>query len=233
MTAGLAIGFVHATLIATLAHSQHITGIAITLLAIGCASAIYALVPATTAAATAPVLVELPWLSTIPLIGPTVATLFRQSPVIYLAAGLTIGVGYVLVFTPFGLALRACGEAPAAIAEHGHSVNGLRVVAASLGSVLMAVAGATVALSEPLVVSGGMLNGRGFIWLALAAAARWRVVRALGLALSFGLLDVLVFHLPSMLSAAKGWVSIIPFLLALVVFATASGNAMRRFAAAG
>ena len=58
VTAGLAIGFVHATLIATLAHSQHITGIAITLLAIGCASAIYALVPATTAAATAPVLVD-------------------------------------------------------------------------------------------------------------------------------------------------------------------------------
>lgn len=231
ITAGLVIGCVHGMLVAPLALSQRLTGIAITLFAIGCANVLYALVPAN-APARAAALVDLPWLSAIPLIGRAVTTVFRLPPVVYLAVGLTVGIGYVLVFTPLGLALRTCGEAPAVIAEHGQSVNSLRVAATLLGSALMAIAGATVALTAPAIVSAGLINGRGFIWLALAAAARWRVVRAFGLAVSFGLLDGVVLHLQPMLPGAKGWLSALPFLLAFVVFAMMSGDAMRRFAAA-
>jgi len=104
-------------------------------------------------------------------------------------------VGVVLYRTPLGLAVRAAGENPAAVAAQGLSVNAIRMGAVMVGSGLMAVGGAFLTMSAFDSFFFEMVNGRGWICVALVVFGSWRPGKALLGAILFAAFDALQIRL--------------------------------------
>lgn len=191
MVVGMGFGAVHSLLTVPFGLSQHVVGLGVTLLATS--STYYAYRLALPEVTSPPKITafqpwEIPVLSDIPLIGPA---LFSQTPLTYLAFILVGVVSLVLYRTPLGLALRAAGENPAAVAAQGLSVTGLRMGAVIVGSGLMAVGGAFLTMSAFDSFFFEMVNGRGWICIALVVFGAWRPGKALLGAVLFAAFDAL------------------------------------------
>ncbi len=100
-------------------------------------------------------------------------------------------VSYVMYRTPMGLALCMTGENPMAVESQGLSVYAIRTVAVMIGSALMAVGGAFLTLSAFDAFYIGMVNGRGWICIALVVFSSWRPGKALLGAILFAAFDAL------------------------------------------
>ncbi|MCW2240266.1 ABC transporter permease [Azospirillum canadense] len=182
---GALMGLLHAVLTVPLGLSQHVTGIGITLLGTSLSYYVYRLV--------------LPQASTPPTIAPfqplDLPGALAQTPLTYLALLLAGAVAYVLYRTPVGLAVRMVGENPAAAEAQGLSVTGVRIGAVMAGSALMALAGAFLTLSAFNAFFFNMVNGRGWICIALVVFASWRPGKALLGALLFAAFDAFQLRL--------------------------------------
>lgn len=191
MLVGMLFGLVHSTLTVPFGLSQHVVGLGVTLLATS--STYYAYRLALPEVTSPPKIeafqpYEIPILSDIPLFGPA---LFSQTPLTYLAFILVGVVGVVLYRTPLGLAVRAAGENPAAVAAQGLSVTAIRMGAVMVGSGLMAVGGAFLTMSAFDSFFFEMVNGRGWICIALVVFGSWRPGKALLGAVLFAAFDAL------------------------------------------
>jgi ABC-type uncharacterized transport system permease subunit len=187
--AGAMFGLLHATLTVPLGLSQHVVGIGVTLLASSLTYFIYrlALPEVTSPPKIAPFeALAIPGLSSIPVIGPA---LFNQTPLTYLAFATVAIVAWVLYRTPLGLAIRAAGENPSAVEAQGISVTGIRMGAVMAGSALMAVGGAFLTMSAFNSFFFQMINGRGWICIALVVFGSWRPGKALLGAILFAAFD--------------------------------------------
>ncbi len=87
------------------------------------------------------------------------------------------------------------GENPAAAEGQGLNVNAMRTGAIVCGSALMGVAGAFLTLSAFNAFFFNMVNGRGWICVALVVFASWRPGKALVGALLFAFFDALQLRL--------------------------------------
>ena len=193
--AGMAFGALQGVLTVVFGLSQHVVGLGVTLLATSSTYFAYrlALPEVTSPPRIAPFEpLALPVLSDIPILGPA---LFAQTPLTYLAFGVVGVVAWVLYRTPLGLALRAAGENPAAVAAQGLSVTGLRMGAVIAGSGLMAVGGAFLTMSAFSSFFFEMVNGRGWICIALVVFGAWRPGKALLGALLFAAFDAFQIRL--------------------------------------
>ncbi len=188
---GMLFGFLHSILVVYLGLSQHVSGIGITLLASSISYYAYTmLIPFST---TPPKIVpfstfEVPVLSSIPLIGDA---LFNQSALTYLAYILVIVTFYVLYKMPIGLTIRMAGENPVANEAQGINVLLIRTGAVMVGSALMAIGGAFLTMSAFDAFYFGMINGRGWICIALVIFASWRPGKAFLGAILFALFEAL------------------------------------------
>lgn len=195
MLAGMAFGLLHATLTVPFGLSQHVVGLGVTLLATSTSYFTYRLM---LPQVTSPPKIEpfqplpIPGLSDIPLLGEA---LFSQTALTYAAFALALVVALVLYRTPLGLALRAVGENPAAAAAQGLSVTGLRMGAVIVGSGLMAVGGSFLTLSAFSSFFFEMVNGRGWICIALVVFGAWRPGKAVLGAILFAAFDALQVRL--------------------------------------
>jgi len=124
-----------------------------------------------------------------------IPVLSSQTPLTWLALALVPALAWVLYRTPLGLALRMVGESPAAVEGQGIDVVRLRTGAVTAGSALMGVAGAFLTLSAFNAFYFNMVNGRGWICIALVVFAGWRPWKALGGALLFAFFDALQLRL--------------------------------------
>jgi general nucleoside transport system permease protein len=187
--AGATFGLLHAFLVVPLGLSQHVTGIGITLLASALSYYTYRLVFPNV---TSPPKIEpftplpIPGLSKIPVIGEA---LFNQTPLTYLAFVAVAAIGWLLYKTPAGLAIRMAGENPSAVEAQGIDVNGVRIAAVVTGSALMGIGGSFLTLSAFNSFFFEMINGRGWICIALVVFGSWRPGKALLGAILFGLFD--------------------------------------------
>jgi simple sugar transport system permease protein len=192
---GALFGLFHATLTVPLGLSQHVVGIGITLFAASLTSFTYRLLlPEVT---TPPKIVPfaplpIPGLSQIPLLGEA---LFAQTPLTYLAFAVVGLTAFVLYRMPLGLALRAAGENPAAVEAQGISVTAIRMGAVMAGSALMAIGGAFLTMSAFNSFFFQMINGRGWIAIALVVFGSWRPGKALIGAILFAAFDALQVRL--------------------------------------
>lgn len=191
MCVGMVFGLLHSTLTVPFGLSQHVVGLGITLLATS--STYYAYRLALPEVTSPPKIVafqpfEIPILSDIPLVGPA---LFSQTPLTYLAFVLVAVVALILYRTPLGLAVRAAGENPAAVAAQGLSVSAIRMGAVIVGSGLMAVGGAFLTMSAFDSFFFEMVNGRGWVCIALVVFGSWRPGKALLGAVLFAAFDAL------------------------------------------
>ena len=191
MGAGMMFGLLHSILTVPFGLSQHVVGLGVTLLA---TSSTYFVYRVALPEVTSPPKIEafqpyeIPVLVDIPLLGPA---LFAQTPLTYLAFALVLIVSIVLYRTPLGLAIRACGENPSAVAAQGLSVTALRMGAVIVGSGLMAVGGAFLTISAFDSFFFEMVNGRGWICIALVVFGSWRPGKALLGAVLFAAFDAL------------------------------------------
>jgi general nucleoside transport system permease protein len=186
---GAAFGLLHATLTVPLGLSQHVVGIGVTLLATSLTYFTYrlALPEVTSPPKIEPFLpLPIPYLSEIPIIGEA---LFSQTPLTYLAFVTVAVVGWGLYRTPLGLAVRAAGENPAAVEAQGLSVTAIRIGAVMAGSALMAIGGAFLTMSAFNSFFFEMINGRGWICIALVVFGSWRPGKALIGAILFAAFD--------------------------------------------
>jgi simple sugar transport system permease protein len=237
---GTLLGLASGILTSPLRLPQRSTGLAITLLAAGTCQLAYGIVFAT--AATPPSIVPfssidlswIPYISAIPDL-PYVSefgrALFHATSPVYLALITALAIGLVIKHTPLGLALRACGENPAAIKAQGRSVHRLRVGASIVGSTLMAMGGGTLALTSSDVFSFSLLSGRGFAALMLTMLAGWRIGRTFLAVLAFAMVDAYQLHLQHRLGdpLALTLSPLLPYAIALVVLVATSRSTMRRF----
>lgn len=185
MLSGMAFGAIHGVLTVPFGLSQHVVGLGITLLATSVTYFTYRIV---LPEADAPPRIEA--FQPLPLPG-----ILAQTPLTYLAFIVAAVTAYVLYRTPLGLAIRAAGENPAAVAAQGLSVNGLRIGAVMVGSGLMAVGGAFLTMSAFNSFFFEMVNGRGWICIALVVFGSWRPGKALLGAILFAAFDALQIRL--------------------------------------
>ena len=186
--AGAVFGLLHALLTVGLALSQHVSGLGITLLATALAYYGYR--------------VSFPKVSEPPTITPfgpmdwlPVPILNAQTPLTLLALVLVPLLAWVLYRTPAGLAVRMVGENPQAAESQGIPVAATRTAAIVAGSALMGVAGSFLTLSAFNAFFFNMVNGRGWICVALVVFASWRPGKALLGALLFAVFDALQLRL--------------------------------------
>jgi len=185
---GAVLGLLHALLTVTLALSQHVAGLGLTLLATSLASYAYRV--------SFPKVERPPTIEAFaPMSGLPIPILSAQTPLTLLALALVPLVAWLLNRTPLGLALRAVGENPAAVEGQGLSVAGLRYGAIVAGSALMGVAGAFLTLAAFNAFFFNMVNGRGWVCVALVVFASWRPGKALFGALLFAFFDALQLRL--------------------------------------
>lgn len=187
--AGAFFGLIHAILTVPLGLSQHVSGIGVTLFATSLSYFIYR--TALPDVSSPPRIeafkpLDIPVLSDLPFIGPA---LFQQTALTFLALAIVAATAFVLYRTPLGLAIRAVGDNPSAVESQGLSVYGLRIGAVVAGSALMALGGAFLTMSAFDAFFFGMVNGRGWICIALTVFASWRPGKALIGALLFGAFD--------------------------------------------
>lgn len=195
MGAGMLFGLLHAILSVPFGLSQHVVGLGITLLATASTYFAYRVaLPEVTNPPRIEAFKELaiPLLSDIPVIGQA---LFTQTPLTYLAFVTAAIVAFVLYRTPLGLALRAVGENPHSVEAQGLSVTGLRMGAVIVGSGLMGVGGAFLTMSAFNSFFFEMVNGRGWICIALVVFGAWKPGKALLGALLFAAFDALQIRL--------------------------------------
>jgi simple sugar transport system permease protein len=186
--AGAALGLLHGLLTVTLSLSQHVSGLGITLLATSLSSYAYRVsFPKVDKPPTVTPFAPMEWLQ--------VPVLSAQTPLTLLALGLVPLTAWVLYRTPLGLAVRMVGENPAAAEGQGLNVAGLRMGAIAAGSALMGVAGAFLTLAAFNAFFFDMVNGRGWVCVALVVFASWRPGKALLGALLFAFFDALQLRL--------------------------------------
>ena len=207
---GAAFGLLHALLTVGLALSQHVAGLGITMLATALSYYGYR--------------VSFPKVSTPPTVTPfatmdwlPIPVLNAQTPLTLLALLLVPLIAWCLMRTPLGLAVRMVGENPAAAESQGLSVAGLRTGAIVTGSALMGVAGSFLTLSAFNAFFFNMVNGRGWICVALVVFASWRPGKALLGALLFAFFDALQLRLQQSGTAALPYqlYLMLPYLLSI------------------
>ncbi|AMM22533.1 ABC transporter permease [Frondihabitans sp. PAMC 28766] len=126
---------------------------------------------------------DIPGLSSIPLIGPL---LFQQNIVVYLMYVAVAAVFFGLFKTRWGLRLRAVGEHPQAADTVGIRVNATRFWNVSLAGAIAGLGGAFFTLGDLGQFQKEMTAGAGYIALAAVIFGRWDPIRATLAALLFG-----------------------------------------------
>ncbi|MFJ3957751.1 ABC transporter permease [Arthrobacter sp. NPDC090010] len=130
--------------------------------------------------------IEIPVLSSIPLIGPI---LFKQSIIGYLMYIAVFVVWMGLFKTKWGLRVRAVGEHPQAADTLGINVNATRFWNVTLGGAIAGIGGSYFTLVAVDSFTKEISGGRGFIALAALIFGRWNPIGAFLAALLFGFAD--------------------------------------------
>jgi len=208
---GALLGLLHAFLTVGLALSQHVSGLGITLLATALSSYGYRVsFPKVATPPTITPFAEMDWLP-IPILA-------QQTALTLLALLAVPLIAYGLFRTPVGLAVRMVGENPQAAEGQGVSVAKVRTGAIVAGSALMGVAGSFLTLSAFNAFFFNMVNGRGWVCVALVVFASWRPGKALLGALLFAFFDALQLRLQQMGDALLPYqlYLMLPYVLSIV-----------------
>ena len=225
--AGAFFGLIHAILTVPLGLSQHVSGLGVTLFATSLSYFVYrtALPNVTSPPRIEPFRpIDLPLIGDIPFLG---SVLGQQTAMTWLALVMVLLVWYVLYKTPLGKAIQAVGDNPNSVDAQGLSVYGLRIGSVVAGSALMGVGGAFLTMSAFDAFFFGMVNGRGWICIALVIFASWRPGKALVGALLFGAFDALQVRLQTEVGAfVPGQVFLmVPYILSIIALIIAARQA--------
>ncbi|OEC95466.1 MULTISPECIES: ABC transporter permease [unclassified Rhizobium] len=224
--AGGIFGLLHSALTVTLGLSQHVSGLGVTLFASSFSYYVFRLI--VPVAGTPPTItpfqpIAIPGLSTLPFIGPA---LFTQTAPTYLAILVALVMAYLIFRTPVGLAIRMTGENPHAAEAQGLNPMRIRYGAIIAGSALMGMGGAFLTLSAFNSFFPTMVQGRGWICIALVVFSSWRPGRALFGALLFAFFDAFQLRLQTAVQGVPYQLFLMtPYILSIVALAVMSRRA--------
>src|SRR5262245_6132119 len=228
---GAAMALIHAFLTITLRASQIVSGLALTIFAGGLGLSAYfgaelhlADLPATHQFKP----LDLFGLGDVAVVGPI---LFDQSALVYGSWVLTLLVALYLGRTRWGLNVRAVGEAPASADAMGINVTLYRYVHVLLGGALAGVGGACYSLliTPGWVAGDTLVNGAGWIAIALVIFAFWRAELCLVGAYLFGALSALPFALQAHdVTVTPEFLNSLPYVMTIVVLVLVSTAFARR-----
>jgi len=190
--AGILAGLLMALMTVRLGVNQHVSGLGTTLLLTGLSLFSFRLIfgQRSVLASITP-FAEIKPFGDIPFIGP----IFSQYSLTYFAILLIPAVWWVINRTRFGLQIRAVGENPEAADAAGLNVYFIRTVALMIAGAFMAVGGAFLSLAQLGSFTFGIVNGRGWVCIALIIFANWEAVKVLWGALIFGGVNALQLRL--------------------------------------
>ena len=224
---GMLAGLLMGVLTVSLGLSQHVSGIGITLLGSGLSFFFYRLIfgqPSSIPKINAFETVPLPFLSSIPVIGPI---FFNQFALVYLAMAIVPASAFVLYHTPWGLNLRTVGENPHAADAAGVNVHLTRYQALLISGALMGLAGAFLSMAQYNAYTFGVVSGRGWVCIALIVFGQWSPWKSAAGVLLFAFIDALQLRLQagSLIDLPYQIFLMMPFVLTIVGMAMVSRNA--------
>ncbi|KUP91612.1 ABC transporter permease [Tritonibacter horizontis] len=214
---GAIMGLLHGGLTVSLGLSQHVSGLGITLFSSALAYYLYRLI--VTVGESPPTItpfrpLDIPILSDLPGVGPI---LFQQTAPTYLAVAAVAILAYGLAHTPLGLAIRMTGENPHAVEAQGLNPTAIRIGAVVAGSALMALGGAFLTTAAFNSFFPEMVQGRGWICIALVVFASWRPGKALVGALLFAFFDAYQLRLQTVVEGVPYQLFLMaPYVLSIV-----------------
>lgn len=227
MVAGIIVAAVFALFAIQVRADQIITGTAISLLGLGVTATLYRqLYGATGAALSIPTMgvTEIPFLSSIPLIG---RPLFAQPAITYLLYLIIPLTWWWMYHTYAGLGLRATGEDPRAVVVAGISAKRVQLLSVLFGGALGGLAGGVLVIAQAGSFAEGMSAGRGFIAIAIVVLGRWHPLGVAAAALVFGAASALQYFFQAM-----GWALpyqaflALPYVLTLLGLAGIAGKSV-------
>ncbi|UDY37268.1 ABC transporter permease [Dermatobacter hominis] len=118
-------------------------------------------------------IVDLPLLGSIPFVGEV---FFQQDPLTYLVYLLVPATWWLLFRSRWGLLLRGVGERTEVLATYGHRVLPVQYAGVVLGGVLAGIGGAQLSTAYANAWFENMIQGRGFIAVAVVIFANRRPV---------------------------------------------------------
>jgi general nucleoside transport system permease protein len=192
--AGAIAGLALAYFSTTLKMNQFVIGLAIFFFTMGLSTLFYKFaIGVTLQPPLIPTLEDLPipLLSKIPIIGEI---FFNQNSMVYFSILVSLFFWYLLYKTSFGLKLRAVGENPKAADSLGVNVDRMRYLTAIIGGMLMGLAGAYLPMVYTGTFTAGMVQGRGWIAIALTFFGGWSPILILLGALFFAGVEVLALR---------------------------------------
>ena len=166
---------------------------------------------------------ELPLIGKIPYLGEVL----RQGPLTWLAIALCAAAAIVYGKTRLGLHVRAAGENPAAADAAGIRVSLMKYASVILGGGLCGVGGAFMSLvtGNGVWQPSGIVNGFGWIAVALVIFVRWNPLLAILGAFVFGAFRSMNYYIPdSVISIPQAFYQMLPFVLTIVVLLISSAR---------
>lgn len=166
--------------------------------------------------------IEIPLLSDIPLLGPS---LFSLDPLLYLSLLMFVAINFFLYRTRAGLLLRGIGESPESAHAIGYPVIRIRFMAVLFGGAMSGLGGGYLALVYTPLWVEGMTAGRGWIALALVVFATWRPARVMLGAYLFGGITIIQFHIQGLgVDLPSQLLSALPYLATILTLVVISRN---------
>ncbi len=164
----------------------------------------------------------IPVLGDIPVVGKL---LFSHNPLVYLSIVVAVICSIYLMRTRTGLNMRAVGENPAAADAAGIRVTLVKYIHILLGGGICGLGGAYLAL-----INGGgvwnnssVVNGQGWIAVALVIFASWNPVKAIFGSFVFGAFSVLQFYMPKdIIEIPNAFYVMLPFVITTIVLVISS-----------
>ena len=160
----------------------------------------------------------IPLLSKIPVLG---TIFFTHNPIIYFCYALIPLAWFVIYKTPWGLKVRACGTHPRAADSLGINVNKVRYESLALGGAMAGFAGAFLTLCQAKMFTADIINGRGFIAVALVYFGQWHPVKIFLGALLFTFAQVLQTQVQIFIPSFPYYefLTMLPYILVIIVLA--------------
>ena len=215
---GALLGLLFGVFVITFRAPQGIAGIGMQMFGVGLAGTFFRSFIGGTQSITGISSMEIPLLSKIPVIGKI---LFSHNPLVYFAYLLVPAAWYVIFKTPWGLKVRAVGTHPRAADSLGINVTRIRYQSLAVGGAMAGFAGAFLTLCQAKMFNAEIINGRGFIAVALVYFGQWHPIKIFLGALLFTFAQTLQTQIQIFVPQFQYYefLTMLPYILVIVVLA--------------
>jgi ABC-type uncharacterized transport system permease subunit len=126
---------------------------------------------------------EIPGLSSIPYLGDI---FFSQDPLVYLSLAAVPATWWFISRSRWGVLLRAAGERSEVLVAHGHKVLPVQYAAVVVGGMFAGIGGAHLSTAYTKAWFENMVQGRGFVAVAVVMFAARQPLKVAGGSYLFG-----------------------------------------------